>query len=154
MKTVPDYFNPLQARFMQVHIDLVGPMTPSQGYKYCLTRIDRFSRWLEVIPIKDIKADTVAQAFYASWISRFGSPEIICTDQGSQFDSELFQSFMQILGCKRNRTTSYHPAANGLIERWHRSLKSAILCHITEDSGNEVFDRWRHTVRDTIQDCT
>ena len=152
VKTIPNFFEPPEARFAQVHIDLIGPLPESEGYKYCLTCIDRFSRWPEAIPIKDITADTVAKAFYTGWISRFGSPEIICTDQGTQFESELFKSFMQILGCKRNRTTSYHPAANGLIERWHRSLKSSIMCHITEESGNEVFNRWRRTVRDTIQD--
>ena len=152
VKTYPNFFEPPEARFAQVHIDLIGPLPESEGYKYCLTCIDRFSRWPEAIPIKDITADTVTKAFYTGWISRFGSPEIICTDQGTQFESELFKSFMHIFGCKRNRTTSKNPAANGLIERWHRSLKSSIMCHITEESGNEVFNRWRRTVRDTIQD--
>lgn len=154
VKTIPDHFTPPDARFPQVHIDLIGPLPASKEFKYCLTCIDRFSRWPEAVPIKDITAETVAKALYEIWISRFGSPEVICTDQGTQFESELFKSLMQILGCKRNRTTGHHPAANGLVERWHRSLKTAMMCHQTDEAGNEIFQRWRRTIRDTIQDLS
>ena len=91
--------------------------------------IGRFSRWAEAIPIKDISAQTVARAFYDNWIGHFGCPKILSTDQGSQFESRLFSALLELVGYKRVRTTAYHPAANGLIERWHRSLKSAIMCH-------------------------
>lgn len=55
------------------------------------------------------------------------------TDQGKQFESKLFTALLQLNGCKRNRTTPYHPAANGMVERWHRSLKSAIMCHMNKN---------------------
>ncbi|KOC68814.1 hypothetical protein WH47_10802, partial [Habropoda laboriosa] len=41
-----------------------------------------------------------------------------------------FNKLTNLLGCNRIRTTAYHPAANGMIERWHRSLKAAIMCNL------------------------
>ena len=98
----------------------------SKGNTYLLTCIDRFTRWPEVVPIPDMTAQTVAHAFVSGWISCFGVPSTITTDRGKQFESSLWQKLMQLLGCNRIRTTSYHPMANGMIERFHRHLKAII----------------------------
>lgn len=114
------------ARFDVVHIDLVGPLPPSKGYTYLLTCVDRFTRWPEAFPLSTITAEAVAQAFISGWISRFGVPSKIITDRGRQFESNLWQTLMKLLGSKRSRTTAYHPQANGMVERFHRQLKGAL----------------------------
>lgn len=115
-------------RFEHVHLDLII-MPYSEGFRYCLTCIDRFTRWPEVIPLEDQEAKTVARAFYTHWIARFGTPLRITTDQGRQFESCLFKQLNDLTGTNHLRTTAYHPSANGMVERSHRQLKAAIKCH-------------------------
>jgi cleavage and polyadenylation specificity factor subunit 1 len=121
-QTIP----PEGGKFAQVHLDLVGPLPPNEGYVYLLTMIDRHTRWPEICPIKDARAETVSKAFLSTWVSRYGCPISITTDRGPQFESALWTSLMETLGSVRIRTTAYHPRANGLIERLHRTVKGAL----------------------------
>ncbi|XP_060809959.1 uncharacterized protein K02A2.6-like [Amyelois transitella] len=117
------------ARFKHVHLDLVGPLPPDGEYRYCVTLVDRFTRWPEAVPLTDITAKTVAKAFVACWISRYGCPTEIVTDRGRQFLSALFQQLSKSIGFDHRKTRAYHPQCNGLVERFHRQLKAAITCH-------------------------
>jgi len=75
-----------------------------------------------------MSAEKVAEAFVNTWVARFGAPKTITTNQGTQFESQLFKALGNLLGYERTRTTAYHTATNGIIERWHHSLKIAIRC--------------------------
>ena len=68
------------ARFQEIDMDIVGPLPPSNGYKYLLTAIDRFTRFLTAVPIKDCTAQSVIDAFLHSYIAYFGVPKVIITD--------------------------------------------------------------------------
>ena len=127
-KLTPSQFVAPDGRFEHVHIDIVI-MPDDGGYRYCLTMIDRFTRWPEAVPMRNMEASTVARVFYDTWVARFGAPTLITTDQGAQFESQLFDALLCLIGTKRMRTTAYHPQSNGLIERWHRDVKAAIMCH-------------------------
>ena len=65
------------------------------------------------------------------WTSRFGLPGDISSDRGAQFTSKLWTTVSQLLGMKHIKTTSYHPQANGLVEGFHRHLKSALRARLT-----------------------
>lgn len=87
---LPEQFVTPDGRFDHVHMDIIGPMPESKKFKYCVTMIDRFSRWAEAVPIRYITDSTIVRVFYDSLIDRFGSSKIITADQDSQFKSELF----------------------------------------------------------------
>ncbi|XP_015436654.1 PREDICTED: uncharacterized protein LOC107191997 [Dufourea novaeangliae] len=114
-------------------MDIIGPLPTCEGFRYCLTLIDRFLRWVEAIPLRDITAQTVARAFFDGLISQFGAPKILTTDRGAQFESQLFAALLSLIGCKRIHRTAFHPAANGIIERWHKALKDALMCHANQE---------------------
>ena len=71
------------------------------------------------------------------WISRFGIPEDISSDRGSQFTSALWTEIAKRLGVKVHRTTAFHPQANGMVERFHRSLKAALKARLTGNNWVE-----------------
>ena len=132
-RLLPSDFTAPDGRFRHVHMDIVGPLPINNGFKYCLTIIDRFSRWPKAVPLTNIEAPTVCRAFVDQWISHYGAPETLTTDQGNQLESQLFVELLQLIGCNCIHTTAYHPASNGMIERWHRSLKAAIMCHSNQE---------------------
>ena len=108
--TIPDATTFLvpDERFAHVHMDIIH-LLPSEGFRYCLTAVDRRTRWPEAWPISDMSADTVAHTFFSNWVARFGCPDVVTTDQGRNFESQLMSCLNNLLGTRRQRTTSYHP---------------------------------------------
>lgn len=118
-----------ERRFGHIHLDLVGPLPTSNNAKYLLTCIDRFTRWPEAWPIDSMCANTVASVLVSNWVARFGVPDIITTDQERQFESELIKTLNTTFGIRHIRSFPYHPQANGMVERFHRTLKAALTAH-------------------------
>ena len=119
---------PLPAqRFQHVHVDLVGPWPASEaGHTYVMTCVDRSTRWPEVLPLTDIRAETCADTFVSGWVARFGVPHSVTTDRGTQFTSAIWACLCAKLGMKHITTTAYHPQSNGMVERFHLQLKQSL----------------------------
>ena len=123
--------------FERIALDILGPLPEShQGNKYVLVISDYFTRWVEAFPMMNQEANTVADALVQGFISRFGVPGQIHSDQGAQFESNLFQSLCAILGIEKTRTTPYHPQSDGLVERFNKTLGDMLSKVVDTDHRN------------------
>jgi transposase InsO family protein len=118
-------------RFTHIHVDIVGPLPAATcGSRYLFTVVDRSSRWLEALPMRDIAVASCADALIAGCISRYGVPAQLTSDRGTQFTSAIWDALCQQLGIQHQPTTAFHPQANGMVERCHRQLKDALRAHL------------------------
>ena len=104
-----------------VGVDVLEVPTSRQGNKYLIVYQDYFSKWPEVYATKDQSASTVVKTLM-DLVSRFGPPEQLHSDQGTNFESRILSDTLQFFGIRKSRTTTYHPQGNGLVERMNRSL--------------------------------
>ena len=102
-------------------MDLVGPLTPSQGCKYILTITDAFTRYTELVAIPDKETITVAKALLDQWILRHGFYEQVVSDHGGEFVSEVMDNLNKILKM-RHVISPYSPHTNGQVERVHKTM--------------------------------
>ena len=93
------------------------------------------NRYPEAIPLKKFTADAVAEELITLF-ARYGVPKEILTDQGSNFTSQLLQVLYKLLGVKLIKTMPHHPQADGLVERFNKTLKD-LLRRIIQGEGRE-----------------
>ena len=124
----------------RVHLDILGPFNTSEsGNNYILMMIDQFTKWIEMAALPDQTAASVAYKFVTHFIVTFGCPMEVHTDQGRNFDSNLFQALCDELQIAKTRTTPYHPSSNGQVERYNTTVLQMIRCFIEKDS--KYWDR-------------
>ena len=148
----------LAGRFNHINMDIVGPLPESHGFSYILTIIDRYTRYVGAILMKDSSSISIVNAFLHGYVSHFDIPTTVTTDRGAQFESNLWTQLMQRLSAKQNRTTRYHPQCNGLIENFHRQLKDGL--RVQRNSTNRAISlplvllHIRNTVKEDLDSST
>ena len=89
---------PLSWPFAVWGLDILGPFPRAPGgYRYLYVAIDKFTKWAEVEAVRTIPAGSAVK-FIKGLVSRFGVPNRIITDNGSQFTSNLFKTYCANLG--------------------------------------------------------
>ena len=124
--------------FSSIAIDIVGPLPKCKDSenRFILTILDLCTHYPEAIPLKRHTAKDVAQALITVF-SRFGFPDEILSDLGTDFQSELMQIFLYEFKIKQIRTSPYHAMTNGACERLNGTMKSMLsaVC-------NKYTDNW------------
>ena len=99
----------------QVGVDIMS-MKEVDGFRYIITAMDYFSKNMEMRALRKKSAKEVAIFLYEEIICRWGSPDVIITDQGREFCNSINDQLMERAHCKHRITSSYHPQSNGLVE--------------------------------------
>lgn len=118
--------------FEHLIIDCVGPLPRSKaGHAYLLTVMCQSTRYPAAYPLRSITTKSILKAL-TSFMSIFGIPKIIQSDRGSNFMSRNFSKVMQQLKVTHNISSAYHPQSQGVLERFHQTLKSLLRSYCVE----------------------
>ena len=114
---------PVEGPFHRVGMDILGPLPrTSSGKRYIIVFMDYFTKYPECRAIRDQSATTVAKAFVEEVVLRHGAPTSILSDQGRNFVSDVMKEVCELLTIQKTTTSPYHPACNGLTERFNKTL--------------------------------
>ena len=91
-----------------------------------------FTKWVEIIPVKNKVAATIEKEFHRKIISKWGTPRILFTDNGKEFLNRIVVKLMQNFGFRHSKAPRYHPESN-ITERCNRSIKTAIKAYLEKD---------------------
>ena len=100
--------------------------------KYILVISDLYTKYVVTVPLKDMTATTVANAIVEEWIMRYGAPDVLHTDQGTNFNSDLMHDICRLFMIDKTRTTPYHPQGFGQVERFNRVIADTISKYCAE----------------------
>lgn len=122
------------APFERVAIDVLGPLpTTNRGNRYVLVLMDYFTKWPEALALPDQTAETVADALLDNVFSRFGVPLELHSDQGRNFESDVFQQMLKRLQIEKTRTTPRHPQSDGMVERFNRTIANYLAKYVSDN---------------------
>ncbi|VDI80182.1 Hypothetical predicted protein [Mytilus galloprovincialis] len=141
--------------FDRIGIDIVGPCPITQdGNEYMIVVQDYFTKWTEVYPVVRHNALTVADKLATKFFCRFGLPSQIHSDQGREFESDLFANLCSLFGIEKTRTCPYRPQSDGLVERMNRTLKQmlSIFANLNRNDWDDHIPYLLMAFRATIQD--
>ena len=123
--------------FERVAMDIVGPLPKTaRENRYILTVVDHFTKHVEAYPLPDQEAVTIARVFLNEFVARYGVPYVIHTDQGTNFESNLFKELCKTLGIAKTRTTPYHPQCDGQVERMNRTIVELLKLNVDKPTEN------------------
>jgi len=133
-KHTEDNITPVEQPFTRVGLDIIGPLPMTkQGNCYIITLVDYFTKWVEAKPVSNIKSEEVIK-FLIEIITRHGPPEIIVTDNGSSFISDITKMMIDLYGSWVHFISPNHPPSNGMIENRNKEVEKILRLLIETES--------------------
>lgn len=128
--------------WQMIYIDFVGPLPRSRnGYTHLFVAVDAFSKFVRIQPMRNATSKGVVQYLKDHIFHTFGVPNVIVSDNGKQFTSEIFKKFLETYGVKLWLTSKYHPQANAC-EAANKTVGISIRSYIDGDHAHRDWDRY------------
>ena len=129
---------PLAGPWQRIAIDVLsGFNTSKKGNTLLLVVMDEYSKWPEVIPLRNQKAETIAEALVQNIFYRFGIPQVMHSDKASNLGmSHICKNVCDLLGISRSFSSAGHPEGNGQVERFNRFLVAGLYCLMNQKQND------------------
>ncbi|XP_052113192.1 uncharacterized protein LOC127744804 [Arachis duranensis] len=122
--------------FSQWGVDLLGPFPVGPGQvKYLIVAIDYYTKWIEAEPLASISSSNCKKFMCRQVITRFGIPEVVISDNGTQFTDKKFTEFLNGLGIRHRFSSVEHPQTNGQVESANKIILSGLKKRLDNKKG-------------------
>lgn len=112
----------------RVALDIMGPLNETErSNRYVLVIQDYFTKWVETFLLSNDQTVTVAEILASKWVCWYRAPQTLHSDQGCNFESEVFQKMCLLFGIEKTHTTTFRPQLDGQVHRFND--------HPAKDSG-------------------
>lgn len=138
-----------ESPWQHIHVDFAGPF---EGHMY-LVVVNAHSKWPEVCVMYSTTSAKSIQVL-RKLFSRYGLPEVLVSDNGPQFTSEEFQTFLKANGVTHTCSAPFHQARNGLAEHMVQTVKWALCCSKGSTSIQQRLDTFLLAYRNTPHGTT
>ena len=120
----------------RISFDTKGPISSSsEGNFYIMVIVDAFTHYVALNPVPHCNAYYAYTTLYEHWIAKFGLPEILVTDNGTEFINNEIITLYHLYNIKHKPRSSHALWTNGLVEGMNRSLQEYLRCII---NGNDT----------------
>lgn len=116
--------------FQIVAADITELPMSTKGHRYVLVMMDLYTKFVNLYPLKDQTAVSVAHCIFEKYVPQHGVPESLHSDQGRQFESDLVKQLCTLLSIHKLRTSPYHAQCDGAVERYNRTLKEELAKYL------------------------
>lgn len=140
----------------RVATDILGELPKTdRGNRYILVVSDYFTKWTDSFAMPNMEAQTVAKILVKEVFAKLGVPRILHSDQGRQYESNLFQELCALLHIEKTRTSPYHPQSDGMVEQFNKTLATMLSAYVNDHQTNwdeslpYVMQAYRSAVHET-----
>jgi hypothetical protein len=136
-------------------IDMIGKIEPtaSNGHRFILVAIDYFTKWVEAASYANVTRQVVARFLKKEIICRYGVPERIITDNGSNLNNKMMKELCKDFKIEHHNSSPYRPKMNGVVEAANKNIKKIVQkMVVTYKDWHEMLPFALHGYRTSV--CT